>query len=276
MNTKKSLIILLLSVSGMFGYSQQLVQVWDSGQILKTPESVLYDENSGVIYVSNINENPWEKDGNGFISILNPDGTLKTKEWVSGMSGPKGMVVLDGKLYVADIDELVEIDIEKGEITKKYPAKIASSLNDVDADEDGTVYVSDSNSGKIMALKDGEFSLWHDGAAMGRINGLYAEKDKLYVGSDKIYQVDIQTKKVNEILSNCGGIDGLEKDNDGNFVFSNWPGRIYYVQEGKMNELLDTTKEEINTADIDFAKKLNLLLVPTFFDNRVVAYKISK
>lgn len=275
MNTKKSLIILLLITISWTGYSQKLVKVWDSGPVLKTPESVLYDAERGVIYVSNVNENPWVKDNNGYISVLKPDGSMKTAEWVTGMSAPKGMGILNGKLYAADIDGLVEIDINQGKIIKRYTANGVVSLNDVDVSNDGTVFVSDSNTGKIYALKDGKFSLWLDGKDMGGINGLFVDGDKLYVGSGNIYQVDLNTKKVLEFQSDCGGVDGIEKDNNGNFVFSNWPGKIYYLKGGQVTKMVDSTKEKINTADIGFAKELNLLLVPTFFDNRVVAYKIE-
>ena len=276
MIAKKSLIILFLLSISFSSFSQKLIQIWDTGQQLNTPESVLYDESRGVIYVSNINENPWEKDGNGFLSTLGPDGSIKNKEWITGLSGPKGLAVVDNKLYVADIDELVEINLDENKVIKKYPADGLTSLNDVTSTADGAIYVSDTNTGKIMALKDGKFTLWYDGGAMGRINGLYAENGKLYVGSDKIYELDLSSKDIKEVQLNCGGIDGLEKDNDGNFVFSNWPGRIFYVQGDQLVKMMDTTKDKINTADIDFAKKLNLLLVPTFFDNRVVAYKIER
>ena len=276
MNTKKSLIILLLLTIGVASHSQKLVEVWKTGQILKTPESSLYDPDLNVIFVSNVNQNPWEKDGNGFISVLTPDGKMKTAEWVSGLSGPKGMGILNGKLYVADIDELVEIDIAQGKIVKKYPANGVASLNDVDVSDDGIVYVSDTNSGKVLALKDGEFSVWYDGSEMGKINGLFAEGDKLYVGADNLYQMDRKTQKITEVQSDCGGIDGLTKDNDGNFVFSNWPGHIYYYQGGQMTKMMDTVDQKINTADVGFAKKLNVLLVPTFFDNQIVAYKIVR
>ena len=38
--------------------------------------------------------------------------------------------------------------------------------------------------------------------------------------------------------------------------------------------LLYTADKEIQTADIDYAIDLKLLLVPTFFGNNVVAYKL--
>jgi hypothetical protein len=105
-------------------------------------------------------------------------------------------------------------------------------------------------------------------------NGLMAEKGKLYVGDENIYEVDILTQKVNLIVEDAGGVDGLEKNNSGQYIFSNWPGKIFLNKDGENIKLLDSTEQNINTADIDFAHKYDLVLVPTFFDNRVVAYKI--
>ncbi len=269
------LFFFLLSLSTTI-FGQKLVQVWNTGDKLKTPESVLYDHDLGVIFVSNVNNEPWGKDGNGFISLLNTDGTIKELEWVKDMSGPKGMGVFNGKLYVTDTDELIEIDIEKAKILKKYPVADAVNLNDIAVCENGMVFISDSNTGKIHVFKDGKVSLWLHDSQMGKTNGLYTEKGKLYIGSDKIFQVDIKTKEVNLVQTNCQGVDGLEKDNDGNFVFSNWPGRIFYLEDGKMTKMVDSTAEKTNTADFDFALELDLLLVPTFYKNQVVAYKIEK
>ncbi|MEM6632711.1 MAG: ATP-binding protein, partial [Bacteroidota bacterium] len=41
-----------------------LKQVWETDTLLRTPESVLFDPEREVIYVANVNMNPWEKDGN--------------------------------------------------------------------------------------------------------------------------------------------------------------------------------------------------------------------
>ena len=41
---------------------------WETDTLLTTCESVLYDQDQDVLYVSNINGAPDGKDGNGFIS----------------------------------------------------------------------------------------------------------------------------------------------------------------------------------------------------------------
>ena len=254
--------------------AQSLKKVWETSTEMKTPESVLYDSERDVIYVANINENPSEKDGNGFISVLNSDGSVKVFKWIENLSAPKGMAVFEGRLYVADIDQLVEIDIENGKILKKYDAPNAIFLNDVASCMNGMIFVSDTRTAKIHVLNDGVFSVWMEGDPFKSPNGLFTEKGKLYVGDENIYEVEIPSKKVTKIISDAGGVDGLVKNNEGQFVFSNWPGRIFIHANGENIKLHDSTAEEINTADIDFALKYNWILVPTFFDNRIVAYKI--
>jgi len=138
----------------------------------------------------------------------------------------------------------------------------------------GMVFVSDSRAAKIHVLKEGKLTVWLEGEPFKNPNGLMAEKGKLLVGDANIYEVDIQTKKVTLLVENAGGVDGLERNNAGDLVFSNWPGRIFINLNGKTVKLLDTSAEQLKTADIDFALKLNLLLVPTFFGNQIIAYKI--
>lgn len=267
--------MILVFISGLGKLNaQKLEKVWETADGLQTPESVLFDEEKDIMYVSNINGNPSEKDGKGFLSILNSDGSAKELKWIENLNAPKGMALHDGKLYVSDIDVLVEIDVETRRITSRYHAANADFLNDVAASQNGMIFVSDTRTAKIHVLQNGSLSVWMEGEPFQTPNGLFTEQGKLYVGDQNVYEVDIKTKEVKQIIANAGGVDGLEKNNQGEFVFSNWPGRIFIHRNGKNIKLLDTTEQKINTADIDFSLKLDLVLVPTFFDNRIVAYKI--
>lgn len=266
-------VSLLLAGTAPAG-AQELEKVWETTVELKTPESVLFDEDRNVMYVSNINGDPAEKDGKGFISILNSDGSAKNVHWVKDLNAPKGMALFDGKLYVSDIDQLVEIELNTGKIIKKYDAPNAVFLNDVAAADDGTVYVSDTRTAKVHMLKNGKLTEWLVGNPLDSPNGLFTENGKLFIGDKSIFEVDVKTKKITEIISDAGGVDGLEKTSKGEFVFSNWPGRIFIHRNGENIKLLDTTEQEINTADLDYSMKLDLVLVPTFFDNKIVAYRI--
>lgn len=267
-------VLLLLALSAQLTFAQSLKKQW-SAQGLKTPESAHYDPATDQIFVSNIDGNPAQKDGNGFISVLNTDGSIKKLQWVTGLDAPKGQGIYNGNLYVADIDQLVEINISEARITNRYPVKNAKFLNDVAVSEDGTVFVSDSGDYKIYALKNGKLSLWLEDKSLESPNGLWAEKGYLYIGTKSILQVDQQTKKITAVVEHCNGIDGLEKLSDGNFIYSNWEGRIFITKGSQSVKLLDTVGKS-NTADVEYEPSLNLLLVPTFFTNSIDAYQLVK
>jgi sugar lactone lactonase YvrE len=51
---------------------------------------------------------------------------------------------------------------------------------------------------------------------------------------------------------------------------------IYYVKpDGSKTELIDTRAQKSNTADIGFDPATKTVYVPTFFKNKVVAYRLK-
>ncbi len=275
------LIIALFSenVTGQKSYfAEGVQQKWITDQVLKTPESVYHDAENDIIYVSNIAGKPTAKDGKGFISKLTLSGEIEELVWVDGLNAPKGMGVFDGKLYVSDIDELAVIDIAQGKVVKRYKAENAQFLNDVAVSPYGHVYVSDMATAQIYILNNNKFLLWHASSMFERPNGLYYEDGHLLVGiSGKILKINPQTKKVTVLVENTGGIDGLEADGKGHYVISDWLGNVHLVAPGMEKiKLLDTTPVKMNAADIYYIKEKDWLLVPTFNDNRVSAYKINR
>jgi DNA-binding beta-propeller fold protein YncE len=116
--------------------------IWEASGF-KSPESAAYDRAAGAIYISNLNGGAMEKDGNGFISKLGPDGKVIALEWVKGLDSPTGLALANNRLYAADVDKIVEIDVGKGEIVGRYEAPGAKFLNDLAADKEGRVYASD-------------------------------------------------------------------------------------------------------------------------------------
>jgi len=175
----KSYLLFILLALGSTGYPQSLTKLWSTSDGLKTPESALFDASSNKIYVSNIDGNPTEKDGNGFISILEADGKMNTLKWVTGLNAPKGQAIYKGNLYVADIDELVVINISEAKIIKRYKIENAKFLNDVTVSEEGIVYVSDMQDNKIYALAGSNLSFWLEDKLIANPNGLWTEKGQL-------------------------------------------------------------------------------------------------
>lgn len=265
-------IALLLIASTSF--AQKLEKVWSSPKDLITPESVLYIEELNTIFVSCMGkENNDTNDQDGAVSQLNMDGKITKLNWMTGLNDPKGMAYYKGKLYVTDKTELVIIDVKKGKIDKKIQSD-AKFLNDATVTSDGIVFASDMMGNSIYALIDGKFELWKHYEKFDYVNGLWAEDGKLYAGNNFLWEINIASKEIKELLSDAGGIDGLETIGDGNFIFSNWGGKIHISKNGKIITLLDQSADQLNTADLDYIPEKKLVLVPTFFGNNVDAYRL--
>ncbi len=250
-----------------------LTKLWETPETLITCESVLLDASSGTLYVSNIEGDPTGKDGKGSISILNTDGTIANQNWVTGLNAPKGMGISNGKLYVTDIDELVEIDIASAKVTNKYKVEGAKFLNDTDT-HDGKVYFTDMNTGKVHLLENGKVSTISEGNES--INGIAVAEDGTIYGLDasglKKWNADGTTTLIN---SNVTGGDGLVILGDGNFIASRWQGEIWFVSNDGETLMLDTKDAESNTADIGYNAQEQIVYVPTFMKNKVVAYQLE-
>lgn len=253
-----------------------IIKKWSTDKVLDVPESVKYDKQRDLIYVANISGKPSEKDGTGFISKLSMDGEIINKKWITGIDAPKGMGVYDSMLYVSNITQLVIINIDKEEIVQKIDIPETAFLNDIDIDQNGNVYISDSGTGKIYKFANGKYKLWINDTILKGTNGLYVEENNLLIGTKNgVFKANLQSAELQQFINIKGSIDGLESDGEGNYIISDWRGNVHRIGENIDKKLLfSTVKDTINAADIDFIKNQNLLLVPTFFDNRVMMYEV--
>jgi len=264
------------------GDAYTVTKQWETQQKLLLPESVLYDEERDILYVSNMNGKPAEKNGQGFISKISLNGKIKVLKWVKGLNAPKGMALFEDKLYVSDIDRLVEIDVERGKVVAHYSAPGAQFLNDVAVDASGNVYVSDMSPANsvIYKLSQGSMTVWVRGPGISWPNGLYMEEKRLLVGNSgdgSLKAIMLADKSINTIAKIGSGIDGLRGDGKGNYFISDWQGKTSLVTaSGQIIVLIDTTASKINAADLEYIPSKKLLLIPTFFDNRVVAYTVEE
>lgn len=257
--------------------NSKIEALWKSSNGLKTPESVCFSKKHKAIFVSNINGSPLEKDNNGFISKLTQDGNIVKLEWITGLHAPKGMGIYKDRLFVTDIDRIAEIDIEAGQIVRYYEVPDASFLNDIVIDQVGAIYISDTQANAIYKLFNGVVKKWLSSKNIAAPNGLCISKEFLLIGTkEKIVKVDLGKMTLSDYMLNTGGIDGLICFDNNKLIYSDWSGNIYLASLGKETiKLLDTTPLKINAADLGFDYERKVLFVPTFFDNRVMAYKIK-
>jgi len=264
-----------------------------------TPESVLVA--GDLYYVSNINGAPLDKDDNGFISGLGPDGKVVDLKWISGeaadveLHAPKGMGIHNGVLFVADIDVVRKFDVA----TKKQLASIAiegaTFLNDIFVAGD-TVYVTDSGIGpdfkpkgtpaiySIDAKAEVGTAVKLEIAAVGLPNGIFAVAkeggDALYFnGFDDAKAIHGFDRAKGEALPKldvpAGSLDGLfamKGEGDAwSFFVSSWEtGTVYHVAApGAFKTIASGLK---GPADFGVDEARKLVIVPVFMENRVDAY----
>jgi hypothetical protein len=257
----------------------QLIKFWETDTLLKVPESVLYDAQENLLYVSNVDgTEPWEKDEKGSIATINLNGKIIAAEWVAGLNAPKGMAKYGDDLYVADIDRIVVINVKRAAITKVIPVPGAQTLNDIVTDNQGTLYVSDTRGKKIYKVGGNITTVLLDSTALKSPNGLHWYNNTLYVlDAGSLYKMgkDQSFLKLAEGME--GGTDGIVQVTNNEFIISCWAGSIWYVNDtdGSKELLLAARENGPNAADMGYNTAKRMVYVPTFFSNTVVAYLIK-
>jgi sugar lactone lactonase YvrE len=262
--------------------------VWEATGLMG-PESAVYNATSNILYVSNVNGGPMDRDGNGFISKLSLDGQVVEAQWVTGLNAPKGMVLHGERLYVSDLNRLVAIQVKTGRIVASYLAPNAIFLNDVTVDGAGRIYVSDMVDDAIYRLDGNVFELWLKSPALENPNGLKVEGDELRVAAwgvmtdgfatkvpGHLKSVSIQSKAITSLGNGTpvGNLDGLEPDGRGNYLVTDWmAGGLYRIAPtGEAELLLDLNQGSADLLVLDGGR---LAIIPMMMDGTVRAYKIE-
>src|SRR5688572_11549990 len=277
---KKTLVTLGALALAVAAYAEthKVTKVWETEATLKTPESVRLDARRKVLYVSNIDGEPWAADGKGSIAKVGLDGKVIAAEWVTGLDCPKGLALSDdGKwLYAADMGGIVVIDVEAGKIKNKIAIPEGLQLNDLVNDK-GTLYVSDSKGKKVYEVRKDKASVYLDEKVLKGPNGLFVHDGALYVlDNDSLNRVE-KDKSLKVLASGMpGGADGLENVKGDDFTVSVWSGAVWYVPaSGDKVLMFDGKAEKTSTADTGWDPATNTLYVPTFFKNTVIAFKVE-
>ena len=116
-----------------------------------TPESMVFDADQRVWFVSNINGSPSGKDGNGFISRLTSDGVIDSLHFIQGGRGgvsldaPKGLAITGDTLWVTDINVLRGFNRKTGAPVATIEfGRRALFLNDIASAPDSALYLTDT------------------------------------------------------------------------------------------------------------------------------------
>lgn len=267
------------------------------------PESVRYDPEQDVFFVSNMHGPGSEKDNAGYIVRVAGTDYSKSDLFIeSGRNGatlnaPKGLAIRDSVLWVADIDVVRGFDRRTGVpvgVVDLRPLG-ATLLNDIALGPDGDLYVTDTGinmtekasyyvgGDRIFAIeRDGAARVVAEGARLALPNGITWDSAgaRWIVASfnpfeSVIYALpgDMKASATPSVLARGPGrFDGVEILNDGSIVVTCWTD--YSVHWIRGDEHLRIVGNIHQPADLGVDTRRNRLLIPSVILGRVEVWQL--
>lgn len=263
------------------------------------PESVAEDDD--VYYVACIGQqmNPTEKDGDGFIVTMNRRGSIISHNAFPGvrLDAPKGAVIEDGVLYVADVDRIVGISLQAGVIAQVVDLSATGTkyLNDI-VEDDEFLYVSATDINKIFRvnLRNGLYEEIRTSEPLNAPNGLEIDNGLLYIAefatnaagapAGKIKAVPVlgaNPRPVSVVYAVPGMYDGILLKGEEDF-FDNETDYLYFSDwaangtPGAVKKLNLRTREVENVMPVpangpaDFIIDDGKMWLPAMLDKKVI------
>lgn len=254
-----------------------------------TPESVLYDAANDKYLVSNINGGPSDADNNGFIAIVNPDGSVHQLDFIAGgkkgatLNAPKGLALHGGTLYVADITVVRKFDAKTGAARGVIQFPKSTFINDITVDADGTLYVSDTGikiagndvtptgTDALYKVTKGKVSVFAKGEHLNRPNGVALVNGNLVTvtfGNKQLLQFDAKGNVASTTELPASTLDGVLALPNGQLLVSSWEKQSVYI--GSVGGTWSVANDNVpSPADIGFDPTRARVLVPVFLGNEL-------
>jgi DNA-binding beta-propeller fold protein YncE len=258
----------------------------------KTPESILVDPEDGSYYVSNINGDPTEKDGNGYISKIGSTGNIVIEKFIGGgpksepLHAPKGLAIVGRYLYVTDIDTVKGYDKQTGkmEVLVDFSRFGVRFLSDLTPNSSGILYVSDMMTNQIFKIDTKNrhaVKLFKQSKVLGGPNGLLINpktRNLIVVTwhTGQILEIDA-SGRAHILKRGLKSLDGVDYDKEGNLYVSSFEkGEIYKITYWGRGSISTFLSGLTSPADVSCDRIKNELLIPSFKANTVTTVNLNK
>lgn len=265
-------------------------------------ESCSYDPTRKLIMVVNRGAAQSEAPNDGFVSLLNHDGSVHTVKWIGAtragliLNQPFGSDVHAGKLYLADSDGdtadgtprvavLRMFDLATGAPAGEIRVDTSPWFNDIAVAADGTIYATQTGTadGKTpmrvyKVAPAGVATILVEGAPLSIPNGIAIDNDGnlvvLNIGNRDVLTFSTSGKLLKTETAAQAGNDGLVIMPDGTkYISSVREGGIQRLVPGKPAELIATGIP--NAASMCFDPDANQLVIPMNPNNAVALIGLS-
>ncbi|HEX2205641.1 MAG TPA: SMP-30/gluconolactonase/LRE family protein [Longimicrobium sp.] len=231
------------------------------------PESVRYDPELDLFFVSAMAGPGSLKDGNGSIARVQAGHLDRAEVFVQGgrdgvtLDAPKGMAIRGDTLWVADIDVLRAFHRRTGAplAAIDFRPHGAVLLNDVAVAPDGTLRVTDTgilmtNKGVLYRGGDrvfavgpgGAVSIVAQGAGLGRPNGITWDPEgkrwivvSFHPFRSEVYALGPRPGERTVLARGLGKFDGVERLPDGRLLVTAWSdSSVHVFEDGRDTRLI--------------------------------------
>ena len=250
-------------------------------------ESCVYDATRNLIVVMNAGVSQDQAKNDGYVSLLNPDGSVHTTKWIGAtrngltLNHPLGSAIHNGTLYTADIDVVRTFDLATGKPGKAFPVDGSTFLNGIAVNKAGTIFVSNSKPEnrvyKITA--DGDVSVFVDGDPLKIPNGVAIDPDGnvvvVNVGNNDVMTFNPDNGKLLRTEHAAeGGNDGLVILPDGTkYVSSVRFGSVSKISPGKPAQVIASGIP--SAASMGYDSRQKQLIIPMNNNNAVAFLKLE-
>jgi len=214
-------------------------------------ESCTFDANKNLILAMNTGNPGDGTENDGFVSLINPDGSVHTPKWIGAsrdgleLHHPLGSAISNGVLYTVDVGYIRSFDLASGEPLNNVPVPNSTLLNGIAVTDDGTVYASNTRSPELIykITPDGSSSVFAEGAPLAAPNGVAIDNDGnivvVNVGDSAVitYSPDGEIVGIENAVE--GGNDGVVITADGTkYVSSVRFGSVSRIRPGQAAEVI--------------------------------------
>lgn len=261
------LLVVLLAAHQTGGMPQpsQAIIAWVSEEGFCEPETVLPLPDNTLL-VSNVCD--YRTEGDGYLTLLDADGQVLDLRQIEDLDSPLGMTLVNDTLYVVDNNKVEVFHWPTYE--RRLTIELSTSVaNDIAVANDGTMFVTDTGRGEVAIVsKQKEHSLLIGAGHFNGANGIHIDGDTLYVGGERLWQVDLSDNSVTTPGPDwLTDIDGIEVEPDGTLQVTPVGGPLIRLAE----EVEVIGGDGVSSANHGYSAELGLVLIPTGFDNTVIA-----
>jgi YVTN family beta-propeller protein len=242
---------------------------FSKGSGLNAPESVAYDALGKRFLISNVQ-------GQSIVA-MSPEGKYSTF-CKSGLKAPRGIIIKDTNLYVADATNIQVIDTKTAKITATIPIQGALMLNDLAMDKAGLLYATDTKGDCVFvvnpATKKAEKVV---SPLLKAPNGIVYDmpRNQMFIVGfaerTPILSLSTLDRSIRIFMDTIySDMDGIAIDDLGRIYITSWKQDMIFEIPQEQNRFILAFKDIKDAADILYYKPNNELIVPLNTGNKIL------